>query len=145
MQSIESTFYGSNRQRVVRPPGLGGTCAVLLVLMAFSTVSEAGGHHWGHGGTYWRGPSVGVVVGVPLVGPYLAPGPYYGWPYTRPTPLVVEAPRTLYVERDLAPSQALTDLDAGGEWWYYCRKPKGYYPSVERCPSGWEKVPPTPD
>ena len=150
MRLIKNMFYGSDRQRAARAPGLSGTCAALAVLIAFPVVSEAGGPYWGHGGyyrgPYWRGPSVGVVVGVPLGGPYLAPGPYCGWPYTWPTrTLVVEAPKTVYVERDSVPTQGLTDLDAGGEWWYYCRKPKGYYPNVERCPKGWEKVPPRPE
>ena len=147
MRLVEKLFYGLGRHGVARAPGHIQTCAALAALMAFSAVCEAG-PYWRHGGyrPYWRGPSVGVVVGVPLGAPYLAPGPYYGWPYTWPTrTLVVESPKTVYVERDSAPTQGLTDLDVGGDWWYYCRRPKGYYPDVQRCPKGWEKVPPRPE
>lgn len=33
---------------------------------------------------------------------------------------------------------------SGAQWWYACRNPKGYYPHVRECPSGWEKLPPVP-
>lgn len=36
--------------------------------------------------------------------------------------------------------------DSGGQWWYACRQPSGYYPYVQECATGWEKVaavPPT--
>ena len=26
--------------------------------------------------------------------------------------------------------------------WYYCQKPEGYYPYIQRCPDGWIKVVP---
>lgn len=29
-------------------------------------------------------------------------------------------------------------------YWYYCRRPAGYYPQVRRCPSGWMQVVPNP-
>jgi hypothetical protein len=29
-------------------------------------------------------------------------------------------------------------------FWYYCEHPKGYYPYVSQCPSGWRAVSPTP-
>ena len=148
MRLIKNMFYRSGGQGGARAASLVHTCAVLAVLMGISAVSEAGGRYWGHGGHrhYWRGTSVGVVVGVPLGGAYLAPGPYYGWPYTWPTrTLVVEAPKPVYVERDSVPTQGLTDIGAGEDWWYYCREPKGYYPDVPRCPRGWEKVPPRPE
>jgi hypothetical protein len=35
-----------------------------------------------------------------------------------------------------------TMLEPG--FWYYCRDPAGYYPSVAECPQGWVKVPPRP-
>ena len=148
MRRIKNMFYRSGGQRGVLATGLAGAFAVLAVLMAFPLPSEAGGRYWGPWGHghYWRGTSVGVVVGVPLGGAYLAPGPYYDWPYTWPTrTLVVEAPKPVYVERDSVPSQGLTDIEAGGDWWYYCREPKGYYPDVPRCPKGWETVPPRPE
>ena len=56
-----------------------------------------------------------------------------------PGAVVVEGGPTEYVEGGASGNRVRT---RGGDWWYYCRKPKGYYPNVERCPSGWEKVPP---
>jgi hypothetical protein len=32
----------------------------------------------------------------------------------------------------------------GGQYWYYCQNPAGYYPYVQRCGSPWQPVPPTP-
>jgi len=28
--------------------------------------------------------------------------------------------------------------------WYFCSNPKGYYPYVQNCSSGWSSVPVTP-
>jgi hypothetical protein len=33
---------------------------------------------------------------------------------------------------------------ANEQYWYYCSNPPGYYPTVPRCPSGWQRVPATP-
>jgi hypothetical protein len=132
-----------HRRLVSRPARLSMVCSALAALLGVSAASEAGGPHRGH---YWRGGSVGVVVGVPLGWPYYGPGPLYDWPYTWPgRTVVVESPRTVYVERGSVPAQAPADVETGGDWWYYCHKPKGYYPYVERCPRGWEKVPPRPE
>jgi hypothetical protein len=29
-------------------------------------------------------------------------------------------------------------------YWYYCRKPEGYYPYIKACPGGWQTVPAQP-
>ena len=29
-------------------------------------------------------------------------------------------------------------------YWYFCKKPEGYYPYVKKCPEGWLKVIPSP-
>jgi len=42
------------------------------------------------------------------------------------------------------PASQAEPLVPGGQWWYYCGKPKGYYPYVKQCQVGWEKVSPTP-
>ena len=28
--------------------------------------------------------------------------------------------------------------------WYYCEDPKGYYPYIRECPTGWQRVSPVP-
>lgn len=70
-------------------------------------------------------------------GPYPYPHSYYPYYYDYPPP--VSAPPQ-YIERGAgAPAQA---NPAG--YWYYCRKPEGYYPYVRECPDGWERVAPVP-
>jgi hypothetical protein len=32
-----------------------------------------------------------------------------------------------------------------GDYWYYCRNPRGYYPYVQTCRGQWEPVPAQPD
>lgn len=95
-------------------------------------------------GPYWYGPR---YYGPRYYGPRVY-GPYaYGWPYAYPAPVYVYPPVTVapaappvYVERDEPAARA--PLEAG--FWYFCRNPEGYYPTVRECPGGWEKVPPRP-
>ncbi len=142
---------GQHGQSARRPARLLVVCGAILAMLAVSAASQAGGYHrgpypghyWGHGGHHWRGSSVSVVVGVPMVGPYLGPGPLYDWPYRWPSrTVIVESPPTVYIERDAMPEPGPADVKSSGDWWYYCRKPQGYYPDVGRCPGGWERVPP---
>jgi hypothetical protein len=53
-------------------------------------------------------------------------------------PLVVEQPS---VEYYIQPAPEQNEEPA---YWYFCRKPEGYYPYVKQCPDGWMKVVPTP-
>lgn len=79
-------------------------------------------------GSIWIGPSWGVWD--PFWYPYY-PYPSYRY-YAPPTTVVVPQEPQQYI---LPESQ---QEETG--YWYYCRKPEGYYPYVERCPSGWMKV-----
>lgn len=94
---------------------------VLLILAAASGVA------WAHG-------RVGVYVGPPVYGWYYPP-PYYYYP--APPVVVREAPPPVYIERE-------DDGDDATAYWYYCRDPAGYYPTVRQCPAGWERVRPRP-
>jgi len=82
--------------------------------------------------------SIGVGFGYPFWGPpYWGPSWYYPPPYYYyPAPAVV------------VPSQPITYIEQGSSdqnnWWYYCDASRGYYPYVKECPSGWQRVPPTP-
>jgi hypothetical protein len=69
-----------------------------------------------------------VIGAFPLWYPY-----GYALGYGGVYPLETEAPPTVYIERE-----------PPGEFWYYCRDPRGYYPYVAECPGGWVKVPPQP-
>jgi hypothetical protein len=119
---------------------------VLLIAVGVAASGEAAAHGWGRGYGYY-GPRVGIGIAVPLGGYGYYPG-VFGVPvypvvprvYAPPPAVVVTPPTTVYVERGSPDSAA---SDAGG-YWYYCRKPRGYYPYVKRCPDGWERVAPEP-
>jgi len=86
----------------------------------------------------------GISLGVPL----FAPGfyaPYYGYPYPAYAypayaypPVVVQSAPPVYVEQDQA-APAPTQAD-----WYYCAASRAYYPYVNECPAGWQRVPAQP-
>jgi len=57
--------------------------------------------------------------------------PYY--PYYPPSSVIIQQPPEIYVQP--APSE-------GPAYWYYCKDPQGYYPTVKRCPKGWMRVVP---
>jgi len=83
---------------------------------------------------------VSVGIGIPLWwGPpaYYYPPPVYYAPPVYASPVVVPAAPVTYVQAPAAPAPA-------ANVWYYCVKPQGYYPYVQRCPGGWQQVAPTP-
>lgn len=123
------------------PPGtqrVRGRASWLAAALACATLASAWPAADATAGAYfWRGgpgPGPGFVVRGPLFWPLVAPWPYY----YGPRGVVVQGGPTEYVENGASGAE----FEQGGDWWYYCRKPKGYYPKVERCPGGWEKVPP---
>jgi hypothetical protein len=88
---------------------------------------------------------VGFNFGVPVYGPYWHPWypAYYPAPVYYPTPAYypVQSP-PVYVERnDVAPAPA--PAQPAGDW-YYCAETRGYYPYVQQCAGGWQRVPPSP-
>jgi len=114
---------------------------VLLVIgLLFSELAWAHGGYRGYGyprNGYWHGhphASVGIVLGVPLVGAwtYRQPGIY-----TYPPVVTVPAVPQAYMEKNAREQQA-------NSWWYYCRSAQAYYPYVRECPNGWELVSPQP-
>jgi hypothetical protein len=108
--------------------------AVLVAFVGMFASEPALAHHRSH-------VSVGVAVGSPFWGPgWWGPWGPWGWPgpfWYPPTTIVVPAQPMTYIERGSAPA-------APESWWYYCDASKGYYPYVKECPSGWQRVPPTP-
>jgi hypothetical protein len=116
--------------------------ASLFVLgLASNTAWAGGGHHGGghHGGGHghWGGWHSGISLhlGMPLFWPnYYAPV-YY------PQPVVVApAPQVVYIEQAQAPIAP----PPVQQYWYYCANPQGYYPNVQQCPAGWQKILPQP-
>ncbi|PKU21589.1 hypothetical protein [Telmatospirillum siberiense] len=85
--------------------------------------------------------SVGIGGGPGWYGP---PPPYYYAPpppvyYYPPPPVYVAPPTTIVVP---APAPAVQG-PAPAATWYYCDDPKGYYPYVANCNTGWRPVQPT--
>ncbi|WP_057290302.1 hypothetical protein [Noviherbaspirillum sp. Root189] len=109
---------------------------ILVIGLLFSELAWAHGGY-GHYGR-WHGrshASVGIVLGVPLVGAW----GYYRQPgiYTYPPVVTVPNVPQAYMEKNAREQQA-------NSWWYYCRSAQAYYPYVRECPNGWELVSPQP-
>lgn len=130
-----------------------------------SAYGRGGGHYYGHGhGHFGVGLGVGVGVGLGLSllpgyyhRSYYYPPVYYDYPYYPNEVIVrtVPAPRTVYIEQSgsydadtpsYPSSSAPTSVvpSTGGNIWYYCHNPDGFYPSIKSCPGGWQKVPASP-
>lgn len=84
-------------------------------------------HHHGHG----HGHGLGLGLGLAIVTAPLWLAPRYAYPapvyYAPPAP-------TVYVEQP--PPQS---------YWYYCADTQAYYPYVQNCASGWQRVLPRPN
>jgi hypothetical protein len=111
-----------------------------VLCAAWTGTSWADGRHHHHG----HGARVGVYVGVPLGYAWYGPPPYYYYPsyYSAPyyaPPVVIRQAPQVYIER--AAPQAAPQSEV---YWHYCSNPAGYYPYVQQCPGGWQRVVPTP-
>ena len=107
--------------------------AVMLLLMGAMATESAFAWHRG-------GPrvSIGFGFGYPYYSyPYYAP--YYYPPYYAAPVVVERAP--VYVEQPAAP-RAQPQQPSGS--WYYCNESGAYYPYVQECAGGWQRVAPTP-
>lgn len=91
-----------------------------------------------HGGYPYYRSNVHFSGGV-WVGPGWYPG--WGWPYSYPyysaPPVIIEQAPTEYIEKGQEAEES--------NYLYRCSDPEGYYPTIQRCPSGWTKeLPSTP-
>ena len=77
---------------------------------------------------------VGIVVG-PGWGPWWGwPYPYYSYYAPAPSPVIIQEGPETYIQRQPQAEES--------SYWYFCRDPKGYYPYVKKCPSGWQRIVP---
>ena len=104
------------------------TVSILTALFFVILLSPFADNAFGDRG-HFRG---GIWIG-PGWDPWWRPYPYYYSP-----PLIIERPSVDYY---IQPPPEQREEPA---YWYYCRKPEGYYPYVKQCPDGWMKVVPTP-
>ena len=121
--------------------------SVLTLLGAIASTPALAdyGHRHGHG---HGGVRFGISFGVPVYGPRFYPAPYYPYPapYYAYPPVVVETAPPVYIEQPAAPSApapAQIQSQAQGDW-YYCPSSKAYYPYVNECQTGWQRVPAQP-
>lgn len=77
------------------------------------------------------GPFWGFPLAYPY--PYVVPPFPYAFPYAAPPPYY--APSADYYAPPAGPGYA-----AQSSTWYYCDNPRGYYPYVQQCHSGWRTV-----
>ena len=122
-----------------------------------------GGHHHGHShfsfglgfGFPWAYPYYGGYY--PYYGGYY---PYYGGAYApyynAPYPYYGEGQAPEYIERgdggappyaersDPAPQSAPQPRRRAEGTWHFCPESNGYYPYVQQCPGGWQRVPARP-
>jgi hypothetical protein len=91
---------------------------------------------WYHG---WHGGTLGWWW---IVGPdfwFYYSTPVYPYPVYTPYPSYPAYPAYPPAQDYQTPSGPPPE-----QYWYYCDNPKGYYPYVGECPTGWRAVPATP-
>jgi hypothetical protein len=98
---------------------------------------SGGGFHGG-GGFHRSGGHghVGVIISAPL---FWGPDFYYPYPYYYFPDDSLSSSPPVYIEQgdeEAPPPQS--------NYWYYCANPQGYYPYVQQCPGGWQRVAPQP-
>lgn len=111
-----------------------GIVLLLLVLTGIGSAwADRGyGHRYGHGYGH-RSAQFGFVI-TPGWGPWYYPPPFY---YPPTQPIVIERAPPVYIEQVLsAPEPPETQTN----YWYYCGATRAYYPYVNECPGGWQKV-----
>jgi len=102
--------------------------------------------HW-RGGHWYRGPHGGRLGWWWIVGGiwYFYPQPVYPYPdpYVPPVVVVPQAAMPAPPPVVAAPPVAAPPPagPAAPSNWYYCESPRGYYPYVPDCATGWRMVP----
>lgn len=116
------------------------TIAFLLLSLAGTGNVMADRGHYPH---HHHRPYFGVFVG-PYWDPWYFP-PYYYYPPYGPPLVVEQTPPPVYIEQEGAPSEsAAPATPAQTNYWYYCEAQRAYFPYVQECPGGWQKVLPQP-
>lgn len=106
---------------------------VLIGIMASGSALAHGGHHH-HGHHHRSHVHFGFFVGAPAFWYY--PPAYYYYP---PVVAVPYSP-PVYIER--GDTRAAPEQSQG--YWYYCPEARAYYPYVQQCAGGWQRVVPQP-
>lgn len=117
------------------------TAFVLLCLVGVGSAMADRDGHRGHGQEGHRHGHARILV-APYWGLwYGPPAPYYYRPYY-PRVFVEPASPPVYIEQPPPSSGPVPAPET--HYWYYCAASAGYYPYVQECPAGWQKVLPQP-
>lgn len=86
------------------------------------------------------------IIGAPY---YSYPGYYYPYPastYYTPAPVYYEQQTPLYEpqQNQLQQQPQGQSQQDPGAYWYYCTSSSQYYPHVQTCAGGWQRVSPQP-
>jgi hypothetical protein len=109
-------------KRLKKIPALLMTVTAMSLLFSGTALARHGHGHFR--GSIWIGPGFWPAF------------PYYSEPYyVQPPPVVIRQAPEEYIHKAPEVEEPY--------YWYYCRKPEGYYPYVRTCPDGWMKVLPS--
>ncbi|MBS4099312.1 MAG: hypothetical protein KGZ83_21075 [Sulfuricella sp.] len=131
--------------KLVKTLLIGGL--VIFGLVANGPLMADRGGHGGVGVGLAIGLGLGLGLGYPGYGadyysPRYYPDPYYSPPsyYYSPPAVTYYAPPPVYVVQGGNSPQAAPEPAS----WYYCASAKAYYPYVNQCAEGWQRVSPLP-
>ena len=141
MISMRKIALRSSRLSVVALGAILGGWALLSPFSAQAYERHHGPYFlFGIGGPYWGDP----------YWPYGPRYPYYPYyPYYEPSApavTVIQPAPVLITPPAAAPPApaAISSAPAAQASYYYCAKPKGYYPYVKTCQIPWQEVPVQP-
>ena len=105
--------------------------------------AHSGGHGGSRGGHYYGGGRAYYYAAPIFAGAYFATRYYYPPAYYYPPPYYPQvAPE--YIEQPIpysVPPQGQAQPDSQA-YWYYCQASRAYYPHVQSCPGGWQRMAP---
>jgi hypothetical protein len=121
------------------------TAAVGIALLTLATVTADAFARGGPRGHHHSRARVGVFIGAPIVAApfyygYYGPRYYYPPPYYYPPAYPAPAAPPVYIEQPQA--SAPPQAQPSDSYWYYCPSTRNYYPYVEQCAEGWQRVAP---
>lgn len=92
-----------------------------------------------YSGSNWARGHFGFYFGAPVYPYYPYAYPYQSPYYYPPTIITVPVTPPTYIQQS-----PQTDQQYPSGYWYYCNKPKGYYPYIKQCAENWQEVEPVP-
>lgn len=127
-------------------PGRLSIVLMILITLLTSEGSMARDKEDGHRGKppgksrYYDRGRVAVFIESPYSWPEFYYWPYYTFqPYSSPSIITPSTPPA-YIDQ----GTVLSAETFGPNSWDYCSSPAGYYPYMQECPTGWQRIRPQP-